>query len=118
MQHGDDGLDPGAAVRWESKASIGFLAGPAETTGPFAGAVLFLDNNKPVYDEARAYFDFNAGYRLRLFGDRIRTKVQLNVRNAFEGGRLQPIAVNPDGVPYAYRIVDPRRFILSASFDL
>jgi hypothetical protein len=105
-------------VRWESKASIGYLAGPAETSGPFQGAILFLDNNRPVYDNARAYFDFNAGYRFRFLGDKVRTKLQLNVRNAFEGGRLQPIAINPDGQPYAYRIVDPRQFILSASFDL
>jgi hypothetical protein len=65
-----------------------------------------------------AYFDFSVGYRFRLLGDRVRTKVQLNVRNAFEGGRLQAIAVNPDGVPYAYRIIDPRQFIFSTSFDL
>ena len=36
----------------------------------------------------------------------------------YDMGRLQPIAINPDGVPYAYRIVDPRQFIPSASFDL
>jgi hypothetical protein len=40
------------------------------------------------------------------------------VRDAFEGGRLQAVGANPDGSIYAWRIVDPRRFILSASFDL
>ncbi len=108
----------GGAVRWESKASIGFLAGAPETSGPFRGAVLFLDTSKPVWDKARFYTDLSAGYRFKLFGDKVRTKVQLNVKNAFEGGRLQPIAINPDGQPYAYRIIDPRQFILSASFDL
>ncbi|WP_414660193.1 TonB-dependent receptor [Horticoccus sp. 23ND18S-11] len=108
----------GGAVRWESKASIGFLAGAPETSGVFQGAVLFLDTNKPVWDKARAYVDLSAGYRLKLWGDKVRTKVQLNVKNAFEGGRLQPIAINPDGTPYAYRIIDPRQFILSASFEL
>jgi len=108
----------GGAVRWESKASIGFLAGPAETSGPYQGAVLFLDNNKPVWDKARFYTDLSAGYRFKLLGDKVRTKVQLNVKNAFESGRLQPIAINPDGKPYAYRIIDPRQFILSASFEL
>ena len=44
--------------------------------------------------------------------------MQLNVRNVFENGRLQPVAVNPDGRPYAYRIIDPRQFIISTSFDL
>ena len=28
----------------------------------------------------------------------------------FEKGRLQPVAVNPDGNYFAYRIIDPRRF--------
>ena len=108
----------GGAVRWESQASIGFLAAAPETSGPFTGAVLKLDNNKPVYDESRAYFDFSAGYRFKLYGGRIESKLQLNIQDAFEGGRLQAIAVNPDGKPYAYRIVDPRRFVLSMSFNL
>jgi hypothetical protein len=34
------------------------------------------------------------------------------------GGGLQPTQAFPDGTPLAYRIVDPRQFILSASFDL
>jgi hypothetical protein len=41
-----------------------------------------------------------------------------NVRNLQESGRLQAIGVFPDGTPNAYRIVDPRQFILSATFDL
>ena len=112
------GFNVGGAMRWESKASIGFLAGPPETSGPYQGAVLFLDNNKPVWDKARAYFDLSAGYRFKFAGDKVRSKLQLNIKNAFEGGRLQPIAVNPDGRPYAYRIIDPRQFILSMSFEL
>jgi len=28
------------------------------------------------------------------------------------------VAVNPDGSTYAYRIINPRQFILSTSFDL
>jgi hypothetical protein len=43
---------------------------------------------------------------------------QLNVRNVQEGGRLQPISAYPDGTPNAYRIVDPRQFILTMTFDL
>ena len=44
--------------------------------------------------------------------------MQLNVKDVFEKGGLLPVGANPDGSTYAYRIVDPRRFILSASFDL
>ncbi len=108
----------GGAVRWEDKASIGFGGKPAATTGNFAGAILELDPDKPYYDKARFYFDLSAGYRFRLFGDKLRGKVQLNIRDAFEDGRLQRVAVNPDGSTYAYRIINPRQFILSSSFDL
>ncbi|HRE83131.1 MAG TPA: hypothetical protein PLN52_18950, partial [Opitutaceae bacterium] len=108
----------GGAVRWESKASIGFGAAPAETSGPYAGTVLFLDSDKPYYDKARAYFDVSAGYKFKLWRDKIRGKVQLNIRDLFEDGRLQAVGVNPDGVPYAYRIVNPRQFILTTTFDL
>jgi hypothetical protein len=57
-------------------------------------------------------------YDLRFMQNRIRARVQLNVRNVFEDGRLQPIAVNPDGSPWAFRIIDPRQFILSCTFSL
>ena len=108
----------GGAVRWESRASIGFLGGPPETSGPYQGAVLFLDTNKPVWDPARFYVDLSAGYRFKLFGEKVRGKAQLNIKNALENGRLQAIGINPDGRPYAYRIIDPRQFIVSTTFDL
>jgi len=110
-------FDIGGAVRWESKASIGYLAGPPETSGPYTGAVLFLDNNKPVWDKARSYFDLSAGYNFRVHRDKVRVRAQLNVRDVFESGRLQAVAVNPDGAPYAFRIIDPRQFIFSLNFD-
>jgi hypothetical protein len=48
----------------------------------------------------------------------VRCRLQVNVKNIFEGGRLQAVAMNPDGTPYAFRIVDPRQFLFSATFDL
>ena len=77
-----------------------------------------LDANKPVYDQARLAVDLSASYRMRLFGDRVRAKFQLNVRNVQESGSLQAVGVNPDGRPFAYRINDPRQFIFSTTFDL
>ena len=75
-------------------------------------------DNKPVFDKSRYYFDLSASYNLKLYHNKIRTRIQLNVRNVFERGRLQAVAVNPDGQPFAYRIIDPRLFILSTTFDL
>ena len=51
------------------------------------------------------------------FGDKVRTKLQLNVRDALENGGLEPIAVNPDGQKVAFRIKDPRQWFLTATFD-
>jgi hypothetical protein len=107
-------LSLGGALRWEDQAAIGFRGAAPDADG----VVRTLDRNRPVFDAARTYVDLSAGYALRLFAGKVRTRLQLNVRNAFEGGRLQPVAVNPDGVPFAYRIIDPRQFILTATFDL
>jgi hypothetical protein len=40
------------------------------------------------------------------------------VRNVTENGRLQPVNAYPNGAPTVFRIIDPRQFILSATFDL
>lgn len=108
------GFGVGGAVRWQDKAAIGFLGAAPEADG----VVRSLDANKPVYDRARFAVDLSASYGFHLFKDRVRARVQLNVRDALENGRLQKVAVNPDGSTYAYRIIDPRQFILSTSFDL
>ena len=108
------GLGVGGAVRWQDQAAIGFLGAAPESDG----IVRSLDANKPVYDRARFAVDLSASYGFRLFKDRVRAKVQLNVRDVLENGRLQKVAINPDGSTYAYRIIDPRWFILSTSFDL
>ena len=108
----------GGALRWEDKASIGFGGKPPTTSGSYAGAIIELDPNKPYWDRARFYADLSAGYRFRMFGDKVRGRVQLNIRDAFESGRLQKVAVNPNGSAYAVRIIDPRQFILTTTFDL
>lgn len=105
-------LDIGGAVRWNDKAIIGYLGAAPESDG----VVRDLDPNKPVYDEARYTFDLSAGYTIRMRKGSCR--LQFNVSNVLEDGRLQAVAVNPDGTPWAFRIVDPRQFILTATFDL
>ena len=108
-------LDIGGGVRWEDKGSIGFFGAAPDPTD---GIVRSYDPDRPVWDKARYYVDVMAGYNLRFFNGKVRTRVQLNVRNVFEDGRLQPVAVNPDGTPWAFRIIDPRQFFLSATFSL
>ena len=108
----------GGALRWESKASQGYFGMPASTDPEYNGAIVEYDSNRPIYDKARAYFDFVLSHALSFSKDKIRCKIQLNVRDIFENGRLQAIGYNPDGTAWNYRIIDPRSIILSATFDL
>ena len=103
----------GGAYRWASKAAIGYYGFPDST-----GVISTLDKTKPFFDEPVGHLDLNASYRTKLFGNRIGTTFQLNVKDATENGHLQGYAINPDGRYWAYRIIDPRQIIFTASFDL
>ena len=102
----------GGAVRWEDKGAIGYYG-----VEQLPAVITTLDPRRPIYDKARLYFDAFASYRVKI-SNKVNTTLQFNVRNIQENGRLQPISAYPDGTPNAYRIVDPRQFILSATFDL
>lgn len=105
----------GGSARWEDQAAIGYLAGAPDADG----VIRTLDANKAVYDKARFYADLLVSYNnLRFWDNKVRARLQLNVRNVLENGRLQRISVNPNGVPNNYRIIDPRQFIFTVTFDL
>ncbi|MEZ5275327.1 MAG: TonB-dependent receptor [Opitutaceae bacterium] len=109
-----EGFGVGGAVRWEDKAIIGYYGRPNPGTG--SDDLVLADVDRPIWDDARTYVDFWVSYTTR-FGDGSRLKLQLNVVDVFESGGLQPVSVNYDGSESAFRIVDPRQFILSATFD-
>ena len=107
-------MSVGTSVRWTDKGAIGFYG-----VQTLPATITALDPNRPIYSRSEAFVDVFVAYRTRLFGDKVRANFQLNVKNVQEnGGGLQATAAFPDGTPLAYRIVDPRQFILSASFDL
>ena len=78
----------------------------------------FDAEGRRIYDKARAYFDLGWNYSSKIWRDKINLRVQLNVRNVFEDGRLQPVGALPNGVPHSFRIIDPRTFILTTTFSL
>ena len=111
----------GGSMRWEDKGAIGFYGqAPTVVDGSTSTATFVqgYDATRPIYDKAHAYFDFWTNYSFRLFRDRIRGTVQLNVQNVFEKGGLRAFNARPDGTVYGYRIIDPREFKLTVSFDL
>lgn len=101
--------------RWESKAAIGFL-GKVNDPVNAPGVLNFADATKPVYDKGNFYTDLGFAYSRKVFGDKIGWRLQLNINNVLESGRLLPTAVNFDGKPWSYRIIDPRQFVLSSTF--
>jgi outer membrane receptor protein involved in Fe transport len=107
------GLTVGSTIRWADKSAIGFQGIVGSD-----GVVRELDYDKPVYDPARFSFDFMAAYNLRLFKDKVRTRIQLNCRDAFLNRGLRPTTWQPEGYAATYRIIDGRQWILSTTFDL
>ena len=109
------GFAVGGAQRWESRAAIGFFGKVGDPIN--SPTVINLnDVTRPVYDSGNYYTDVWVSYSRRIFRDKIGWKLQLNVNNATEDGRLMPTQVNFDGTPWAFRIVDSRQFILTSTF--
>jgi hypothetical protein len=112
----------GGSLRWSDKAAIGFYGlgyDPAKNLMLAENRISKLDVSRPIYSSAETYVDLFVSYNTKLFNDKVRARFQLNVRNVQEnGGGLQKVSAFLDGSASAYRIVDPRQFILSASFDL
>ncbi len=109
------GFSVGGSTRWEDKAIIGYYGKPNVATG--STDLTLSDTSRPIYDSSNTYVDLWVSYTTKVFNDRVRMKTQLNVVNAFESGGLRVVGVNYDGSPNAYRIVDPRQFILSTKFE-
>ncbi len=103
----------GGAARWESKGGIGYYG-----VQEYPARITELNPNRPVWDKAHYYVDAFISYRMKMFANKVGSTVQLNVRNLGENGRLQPVGAYPNGVPLAYRIIDPQLFILQVKFDL
>jgi hypothetical protein len=107
------GFSAGGSLRWESKAAIGFYGKPAT---PNSNVLAISDVTRPIYDSGNYYSDVWVGYSRKIFHDRVGMKIQLNCNNWNESGRLMATQVNFDGKPWAFRIVDPRQWILQATF--
>ena len=106
----------GGGVRWEDKGAIGYYGIPVNGN---IEAATELDPNRPIYDKEHFYFDAFATYTTRIFKDKIRARFQLNVRNIQESkAHLQPVGAYPNGRPHTFRVIDPRTFIFTTTFDL
>jgi hypothetical protein len=102
----------GGALRWEDKGAIGYYG-----VEEYPAVITALDGDRPIYDEAHTYIDVNLAYKTKLFDDKCSATFRLNIRNLQESGRLQGTGAFPNGEIHSWRIIDPRQFVMSATFD-
>ncbi len=108
-----NGTSFGGALRWDDRSVIGYLGAAPDPDG----IVRSLDATKGVYDPARYGADVWLAYKMKMWSNRVGTRFALNVQNVQESGRLQTVGVNPDGTPFNFRIINPRKFVFSTTFD-
>lgn len=97
----------GGSYRWQDKQVTGYRLNSA-------GDGYIVDN--PFFGPSDDAFDLWIGYQTKIFSDRVKWRVQLNVRDVFASDKLIPVTVQPDGSPGAYRIPEPRVISLTNSF--
>ncbi len=103
------GLSVGGAYRWQDRNVIGFpikVVNGQET----------IDVENPYRGSTLGTTDAWVGYSRRL-SYRINWRIQLNLRNAFATKDLSKVTANPDGSGAAYRIPEPRTFVITNTFE-
>ncbi len=115
------GFTFGGQYNWQDKAVAGYqsLLDPTTYSHPTATTanIVFPDLTKPIYTPAIDSLDLFASYTRKIFSDKVRMKIQLNVRDVMESGGLQAVVFNQDGSPAQYRIKDPRSYFVTTTFD-
>ncbi|MDQ8183563.1 TonB-dependent receptor plug domain-containing protein [Pelagicoccus sp. SDUM812005] len=112
------GVKMGAAHRWRDPTAIGY----GRTTMTYLPGELDLEMNvvdveNPFYNEAKGSTDIWFGYNRKIFGDRAKWNVQLNIRNLFADSDPIVVQRQPDGTPNRVAIPAARQFVLSNSIS-
>ncbi len=109
----------GGAARWQSKAIEGYYGATAANLLNAGGQIAASDLSKPIYAPTEFHIDMWLSYALRLPWDngKVRTKLQLNVQDLTSNGYLLPIQYNLDGSAATFRIISPRTFTFTTTFE-
>jgi hypothetical protein len=103
------GLNVGGAYRWYSKPILGYGIHEADVYGEKAW---IADVNQPLYGPTEQHVDLWVGYEHEMT-DKIKYRVQLNLRNVGEKTGLTPISLEPDGSVAQQRIQMGQTYDLS-----
>ncbi|HVW21775.1 MAG TPA: TonB-dependent receptor [Opitutaceae bacterium] len=107
----------GGALRYQTPAAIGYHGAAPDPAA--LGAIDQLQAFNPINSKELIHQDMWISYTTRLpwLDNKIRVKLQLNIRDMWSNGYLQVVQVNPDGSPQGYRIIPPRQFYFTTTFD-
>lgn len=104
------GVTAGVGYRWQDEIAIGYK--PLHTSDP---AIITFDLENPYYGPTEDAVDLWVGYSRKLT-EKVRWRVQLNVRDAFSSKGLIPLTTQPDGSVAAWRIAPSRTWQLTNTF--
>lgn len=104
------GFGIGGGVRWQDKYALGY-----PTTRNPDGSVV-VDIAHPYFASDDTNVDLWTSYERPVWSNRIRWKLQLNVRNAFGGTDPLPVTIQPWGEIASARLAPKRRWYLTSSF--
>lgn len=108
------GFNVGGAARYMDKSVIGNPVITEVING--TTTIVGLDLANPYYAGSYIGVDAWIGYKRKVFKDKV-LSFQLNIRDLEEDGHYRPIVANSDGVHSVYRIVQPRTFYLTTTFE-
>jgi len=105
------GFNVGAGLRWQDSVVIGYRPIPGATDTQVS-----FDLSNPYTGPTETNVDLWAGYG-RPLNNNIDWRIQLNIRNAFQGDGLIPITVQPDGSPAGFRIAPSQTWAIRNTFS-
>ncbi len=108
------GWNVGGAARWQDKVAVGY---PIIDVRQDGGTIAVPDLTRPYQGPAELKFDGWVGYTRRIWRERVRWSVQLNVRDLLNEDDLVPVMAQPDGSIASWVAPQGRVFNLRSTFE-
>jgi outer membrane receptor protein involved in Fe transport len=108
------GWNVGGAVRWQDNVGIGYPIIDADVEGR---TLELPDLANPYMGPSDLKFDAWVGYGRKLWKEKVRWSIQLNVRDVLNEDELVPVMAQPDGSIAAWIAPQGRLFTLRSTFE-
>ncbi len=109
-----NGFKMGGAFRWTDARAIGYGSSVLNYLPDEVNVeVPVVDVTKPFFSKADGKTDVWLGYSRKVFNDKARWSIQMNIRNLFADSKPIVIQRQPDGSPGRTSIPSHRQFILT-----